>query len=54
MGVQSVYAVVYPDNVRSLAVCRRLGMTPLGRTDCFYGMEAEAFRLEAPAHGRPE
>jgi RimJ/RimL family protein N-acetyltransferase len=47
LGVPAVYAVVYPDNARSLAVCRRIGMTPLGRTDRFYGMSAEAFRLDA-------
>jgi RimJ/RimL family protein N-acetyltransferase len=60
-GVPTVYATVYPENVASLAVCRRLGMTPLGRTNRFYGMEAEAFRWdagerrsEAVEHSRPE
>jgi RimJ/RimL family protein N-acetyltransferase len=46
-GLDEVYAVVRPDNTRSLAVCRRLGMTPLGRTSRWYGAELEAFRLRA-------
>ncbi|MGY1857307.1 GNAT family N-acetyltransferase [Modestobacter sp. SYSU DS0290] len=47
-GLAEVYAVVRPDNTRSLAVCDRLGMTPLGRTRRWYGTEVEAFRLSAP------
>jgi RimJ/RimL family protein N-acetyltransferase len=47
-GEPEVHAVVYPRNVRSLAVCRRLGMTPLGPTDRWYGVPLEAFRLAAP------
>jgi RimJ/RimL family protein N-acetyltransferase len=42
-AVPEVYAVVRPDNEPSLAVCRRLGMTPLGRTDRWYGTELETF-----------
>ena len=38
-GLAEVHAVVYPDNVRSLAVCDRLGMTRLGVTDEWYGVE---------------
>jgi RimJ/RimL family protein N-acetyltransferase len=48
-GLPEVYAVVYPDNERSLGVCRRLGMTPLGRTTRWYGVEVEAFRLAREA-----
>jgi RimJ/RimL family protein N-acetyltransferase len=47
-GLLEVYAVVRPGNEPSLAVCRRLGMQPLGRTTCWYGRELEAFRLEGP------
>lgn len=47
-GLTEVYAVVYPDNAASLAVCRRLGMTPLGRTTRWYGVELEAFRIDRP------
>jgi len=46
-----VYAVVRPDNAPSLAVCRRIGMTPLGRTSRWYGVELEAFHLGAPQSG---
>ncbi|MFF0392466.1 GNAT family N-acetyltransferase [Kitasatospora sp. NPDC004615] len=44
-GLTELYAVVRPDNTRSMAVCHRLGMTPLGRTDRWYETEMEAFRL---------
>jgi RimJ/RimL family protein N-acetyltransferase len=46
-GLSEIYAVVRPDNEPSLAVCRRLGMTALGRTDRWYGTELEAFRSQA-------
>ncbi|MGY1733633.1 GNAT family N-acetyltransferase [Geodermatophilus sp. SYSU D01045] len=48
-GVPEVYAVVRPGNEASLAVCRRLGMQPLGRLRRWYDVELEAFRLMAPA-----
>ncbi|GAA2833655.1 GNAT family N-acetyltransferase [Kitasatospora paracochleata] len=48
-GLAEIHAVVRPDNEPSLAVCRRLGMTPLGRTDRWYGTELEAFRITRPA-----
>lgn len=47
-GLSEVYAVVRPGNEPSLAVCRRLGMEPLGRTRRWYDVEVEAFRLSAP------
>jgi RimJ/RimL family protein N-acetyltransferase len=47
-GLPEVYAVVRPGNAASLAVCRRLGMTPLGRMTRWYHVELEAFRLMAP------
>jgi RimJ/RimL family protein N-acetyltransferase len=47
-GVPEVYAVVRPGNEASMAVCRRLGMTPLGRLRRWYDVELEAFRLMAP------
>ena len=47
-GLLEVFAVVRPGNEPSLAVCRRLGMRPLGRTSRWYGRELEAFRLDAP------
>jgi RimJ/RimL family protein N-acetyltransferase len=48
-GLPEVYAVVRPGNSASLAVCRRLGMAPLGRLRRWYDVELEAFRLMAPA-----
>jgi RimJ/RimL family protein N-acetyltransferase len=48
-GVPEVYAVVRPGNTPSVAVCRRLGMQPLGRMRRWYDVELEAFRLMAPA-----
>jgi RimJ/RimL family protein N-acetyltransferase len=47
-GVPEVYAVVRPGNEASIAVCRRLGMVPLGRLRRWYDVELEAFRLMAP------
>ena len=49
LGLPEVYAVVRPGNEASLAVCRRLGMQPLGRMRRWYDVELEAFRLMAPA-----
>jgi RimJ/RimL family protein N-acetyltransferase len=50
-GIPEVFAVVRPGNDASMAVCRRLGMTPIGRTDKWYGVECEAFRITAPSAG---
>src|SRR6266498_276809 len=36
LGLEEIYAVVYPDNERSLAACRRLGMEALGRSSQWY------------------
>lgn len=47
-GLEEVYAVVRPGNDASIAVTRRLGMTPLGRrTDWYGGLEVEAFVVSA-------
>jgi RimJ/RimL family protein N-acetyltransferase len=51
-GLPEVFAIVYPDNAPSLAVCRRLGMRPLGLTRRWYGIEAEGFHLAAPDPAR--
>ena len=40
-----VIALVDPDNDRSQAVCRRLGMTHLGQTERYYGLALELFEL---------
>ncbi len=46
-GLGEVYAVVDPANDRSLAVCRRLGMSELGLTSKYYSVELELFRITA-------
>jgi RimJ/RimL family protein N-acetyltransferase len=46
-GGTEVYAVTHLTNTASQAVCRRLGMAPIGRTDRWYGMDLEAFRITA-------
>jgi RimJ/RimL family protein N-acetyltransferase len=48
-GLDEILAVVRPDNEKSLAVCRRLGMDPLGRTSRYYGAELELFRATRQA-----
>jgi RimJ/RimL family protein N-acetyltransferase len=49
LALDRVLALVDPDNVRSRAVCRRLGMTHLGQTSEYYGMTLELFELASPA-----
>lgn len=49
-GLTEIFAVVRPGNEPSMAVCRRLGMTPLGLVDRWYGMEAEGFRATSGDH----
>jgi RimJ/RimL family protein N-acetyltransferase len=44
-----VVVVVDPDNARSLAVCRRLGMTHRGQTTAYYGETLELFELSRTA-----
>jgi RimJ/RimL family protein N-acetyltransferase len=51
-GLDRVVAVVDPANVRSLAVCRRLGMAHLGRTSEFFGLTLELFELTADQAGQ--
>lgn len=43
-----VFAVTYPENAASQAVCRRLGMEHLGQTDRYYDVTSELFRLTRP------
>ncbi len=47
-GLDEIYAVVHPGNEASVAVTRRLGMEPIGRTERFYGIELDAFRIARP------
>jgi ribosomal-protein-alanine N-acetyltransferase len=40
-----LYAVVKPENQRSIRVTQRLNMEPLGRTNKYYGVESLLFKL---------
>lgn len=42
-GIQRVIVVTAPDNLASQKVCRRIGMTPAGRTSDFYNENCELF-----------
>ena len=44
-GIDVVHAVTYPENAPSQAVCRRLGMAYVGRTDRYYDIELDLFRV---------
>jgi RimJ/RimL family protein N-acetyltransferase len=44
-GIAQVFAIVRPGNDRSSGVARRLGMEYVGRTDKYYGLRAELYRL---------
>ena len=46
-GLPEVLAVVSPDNGPSQAVCRRLGMEHLGRSEQYYGTPLEVFCIAA-------
>jgi RimJ/RimL family protein N-acetyltransferase len=48
-GLDQVFAVTYPENTPSQAVCLRLGMTPLGMTDEYYDINCAVFRADRPA-----
>jgi RimJ/RimL family protein N-acetyltransferase len=53
LGVPEVFAVVRPDNPKSMAVCRRLGMRHLGRTARYYDTELDLFHLVAAPPRNP-
>lgn len=45
-GIPRLLAVTDPENIRSQAVCARLGMTDLGLRPDWYDRELRAFRLD--------
>jgi RimJ/RimL family protein N-acetyltransferase len=49
--LDSVLALVDPDNIRSRDVCRRLGMRHLGQTSRYYGVTLELFEIARAAAG---
>ncbi|MFT2753808.1 GNAT family N-acetyltransferase [Clavibacter sp. Sh2088] len=48
-GLTRVLAVTNPANAPSQAVCRRIGMRPLGRTRGYYDKECALFRVDLDA-----
>ncbi|GAB2529242.1 GNAT family N-acetyltransferase [Paramicrobacterium agarici] len=42
-GLERVVAVTNPENVASMAVCRRIGMTHRGQSDAYYDTVCELF-----------
>lgn len=46
-GLAEIFAITYPENIPSQAVCRRLGMEHLGPTDRYYDVTSELFRIRA-------
>jgi RimJ/RimL family protein N-acetyltransferase len=50
LDVDRIHAVVDPDNPRSMAVARRVGMQPLGTTDRYYGKTLEHFAITREEH----
>lgn len=46
-GLAEIFAITYPENTPSQAVCRRLGMERLGPTDRYYDVTSELFRIPA-------
>jgi ribosomal-protein-alanine N-acetyltransferase len=45
LKLSTIYSVVNPANTASIRVTERLGMTPLGRTNRYYGIELELFEV---------
>ena len=50
-GLPEIHAVAWPGNEPSLAVMRRLGMQPLGRTSRWFAREAEHYMIPRPRAG---
>lgn len=42
---EELFAVARPANVRAIATARRLGMSWVGRTDKYYGLNLEVYRV---------
>ncbi|MUL39356.1 GNAT family N-acetyltransferase [Gloeocapsopsis dulcis] len=44
-----VYSIMHPENISSVRVVKRLGMSRVGRTNQYYKTELEMYQLEAHA-----
>lgn len=43
--LEEIYAIVQPDNIRSIRVAERLGMEPLGHTTQYHNLDLLSFRI---------
>jgi RimJ/RimL family protein N-acetyltransferase len=43
-GLAEIFAIIYPENTASKRVAERLGMGYVGRSDRYYGIEADLYR----------
>jgi len=50
-GLDEIHAVAWPGNDRSLAVMRRIGMHPVGRTLKWFARETEHYKIPRPRAG---
>ena len=50
-GLTEIHAVAWPGNDPSLAVMRRIGMQPVGRTSRWFKREAEHYKIPRPRSG---
>ncbi|MBW4505555.1 MAG: GNAT family N-acetyltransferase [Scytonematopsis contorta HA4267-MV1] len=48
LNLPTIYAVAHPENYASIRVMQRLNMISMGRTNKYYGMETELYKLDAP------
>jgi RimJ/RimL family protein N-acetyltransferase len=44
LGLQEIFAVAFPENIQSIKVMKRLGMSYLGRTTDYYEVELDLYR----------
>lgn len=46
LGLQTIYAIMYPENVRSRRVAEKCGLTSIGRTIEFHGLELDLLKID--------
>ena len=45
MGLEEIYSIIYPENLRSVRVAERLGMESLGTTTAYHNQELLFYRV---------
>lgn len=50
LSLKEIYAILYPENVKSAAITQRLGMERLGSTERFYGITADLYCIKQEAY----